>query len=227
MKINVLILQLDGTEQAGFIADYFNIHKVNFEIVHLFEKTSLIGLDRFSHLIVLPSPKDTFECEKFPFLALAKKIIRDFIAEEKFVLGVCMGCQLIAECVGETVSKMQLAEVGFYEVGILKHSPIITGLPTQNFEVFEWHSMEVSTEKNISVIAKSEKCKTQIFQYRHNVFGVQFHIEINERLLGLYLKTFDADGKHSKLLTMKLQLEKFSNIQNHILNNFLNLKNVS
>ncbi len=224
MRKKILILQLDETEQPGFIGAYLEEIKQNYEIFRIFDTYSPIEIDSFSHLIVLPSPKDTFECDKYPFLVFAKSVINDFILKEKYVLGVCMGSQLIAECLGEKVRKMIEPEIGFYKLNVLNKSPLTKGILNEKLEVFEWHSMEVSTRNMISVIANSDKCKTQIFQFKKNIFGIQFHLEINENLIDLYLKKFDLKNKCSFIKERTRELGNFKKIQKQILDNFLNLE---
>jgi len=224
MRKKVLILQLDETEQPGFIGAYLKETKHNYEIFRIFDTYSPIEIDLFSHLIVLPSPKDTFECDKYPFLVFAKSIINDFILKEKYVLGVCMGSQLIAECLGEKVKKMIEPEIGFYKLNILNKSLLTKGILNEKLKVFEWHSMEVATKNMISVTANSDKCKTQIFQFKNNIFGIQFHLEINENLIDLYLKKFDPENKYSFIKKRTRELGNFKKIQKQILDNFLNLE---
>lgn len=224
MKKKVLILQLDETEQPGFISAYLKKIRCSFKIVKIFDKHSQIEINSYSHLIVLPSPKNTFDCDKYPFLAFAKTVIVDFMSRGKCVLGICMGCQLIAECLGEKVSKMTAPEVGFYKLNILTESPLTEGISNEQLKVFEWHSMEVSTRNAISVIADSNKCKTQIFQYKNNIFGIQFHLEINKHLVDLYLGKFDSENRYIFIKKMVKEFNNFKKIQKQILDNFLNLE---
>lgn len=224
MKKKVLILQLDETEQPGFISEYLKKTRYSFEIVKIFDEHSQIEIDSFSHLIVLPSPKNTFDCDKYPFLAYAKTVIVDFISRGKYVLGICMGCQLIAECLGEKIGKIIEPEVGFYELNILGDSTLTKGLLNKNLKVFEWHSMGILTENKIAIMANSKGCKTQIFQSGDNIFGVQFHLEIDENLIDLYLDKFDEAKKYGFIKEMTKEFNNFKKIQRIIIDNFLNLE---
>lgn len=224
MRKKILILQLDETEQPGFIREYLTRAGYDFEVVQIFKNPLSIDVNLFSHLIVLPSPKDTFECDKYPFLSHTKSIIKDFILKRKYVLGVCMGCQLIAECLGEKIGKIIEPEIGFYELNILDNSALTKGVPDKNVKVFEWHSMGVLTEDKISITANSDRCKVQIFQFGGNVFGTQFHLEINKNLINMYLEKFDTENKYGFIKEMTEELNNFKEVQSVIINNFLNLE---
>lgn len=224
MRKKILILQLDETEQPGFIREYLTRTGYDFEVVQIFKNPLSIDVNLFSHLIVLPSPKDTFECDKYPFLSHTKSIIKDFILKRKYVLGVCMGCQLIAECLGEKIGKIIEPEIGFYELNILDNSALTKGVPDKNVKVFEWHSMGVLTEDKISITANSDRCKVQIFQFGGNVFGTQFHLEINKNLINMYLEKFDTENKYGFIKEMTEELNNFKEVQSVIINNFLNLE---
>lgn len=223
MRKKILILQLDKTEQPGFISAYLEETGNSFETIKVFGRYSPPNTNLFSHLIVLPSPKDTFECDKYPFLSFTKSVINNFIIKGKYVLGICMGCQLVAECLGGKVNKMAEPEIGFYKLNILHDSPLLKGINKEKLEVFQWHSMEVSTINKILVLANSNSCKTQAFQSGNNVFGIQFHLEINEGLINLYLRKFDPEKKYTFIKTMTKELRNFKIIQKQILNNFLDL----
>ena len=214
---NILILQLDQTEAPGFIEEFFQISNIVFEVRKLYEDMRPVNYDDFSHLIVMPSPKDTFECEQFPFLMMAKEVVNGFLSLNKPILGICMGAQLIAECLGEEVGRAEAPEVGFYKIDIIDQNPLLN----ESSEVFEWHSMEIKTHNNIELKANSENCRTQIFQYRDNVFGLQFHLEITTELLGRYLDIFDSERKHSSLQHQKEKMAEYKEIQSNILLNFI------
>lgn len=220
----VLILQLDGTEKPGFITKYFKSKQVENTVVPLFKKSQLISTDYFTHLIVLPSPKDTTDYTHHPFLWYTKSLIRDFLFQQKPILGVCMGSQLLAEVLGEKIRKAPVVEVGFYPITFVKDSPIIKGINRQNLEVFLWHFMEVATHRYVSLVAKSRNCKTQIFQFSNNVFGVQFHLEITEKLIAAYRKKFDPDGVYKNIKIERDQIHMFKEAQKQVLNNFLQTK---
>ncbi len=219
----VLILQLDSTEKPGFITKYLNSKRVDKTVLPLFKKATLAPTDYFTHLIVLPSPMNTSDYAQHPFLWYAKSIIRDFLFQKKPILGVCMGSQLLAEILGEKIRKANRAEVGFYPITFVKDSRITNGIERKNLQVFEWHSMQIATHMHISQIAKSANCKTQIFQFSDNVFGVQFHLEITEKLLLSYYKKFDPNRIYKDVKNQKNQLQMFEKTQKQILDNFLQI----
>lgn len=217
---NILVLQLDPIEKPGFIAEHLVKEKEKFQIFNISQKNLYIPTDLFSHLIVLPSPHDTFEYKDFPCLSYAKSIIRDFIFQSKPVLGTCMGSQLVAEVLGEKIVKVRQPEIGFFTITRFKHSPLIHNVSLK-IPVFEWHAMEIATTKNIVRIAGSDRCKTQIFQYKKNVFGVQFHLEINKKMIQSYIRCFDLKTEHLDLLKKTDMFKEYSKVQEGILDNFI------
>lgn len=220
----ILVLQLDKTEKPGFIRTYTKSRKLETTVLPVYKKPQFIPTDFFTHLIILPSPVDTTDYGDYPFLWYAKSVIRDFIVQKKPILGICMGSQLLAEVIGEKIQKAKKPEVGFYPLDIVKKSALIIGTHIEKTKVFEWHQMEVATHKYISQIAKSKDCKTQIFEYGKNVFGIQFHLEITKPLIRAYQHVFDAKGTHAEKLEIENQkhnLFPFYRVQEKILDNFL------
>ncbi len=219
----ILILQLDATEEPGFIQNYLKRKKISYDIFRIFKSSIYIPTDFYTHLIVLPSPKDTYESHRYPFLSYAKSVIRDFLFQKKVILGTCMGSQLIADVLGETIAKAKKPEIGFYPIMILKNSVLIRGIDFDRVPVFEWHSMEIATNKKISILARSNNCQTQIFQYRNHVFGMQFHLEINRNLIRSYIKTFDPKKEYGYLINEEKKLASFKQAQETILDNLFML----
>jgi GMP synthase - Glutamine amidotransferase domain len=96
-----------------------------------------------------------------------------------------------------------------------------------NIKALQWHSYEVTNLENnndVTLIASSNTTKYQIFKYKNNAYGIQFHIEIkndtvsqwgcvpeyekalNDTLGDGALNKFDAEAK-SCMADMNLNAE--------------------
>jgi GMP synthase (glutamine-hydrolysing) len=119
------------------------------------------------------------------------KLVRYSLEEDKPLLGICYGAEILALTLGGTIQKMISSRHGLYEVDITKNNPLCNG----KIHAFESHSYMVSKLGSLFVqIASSADCKFEIFQYgTKNIFGTQFHPEMS------------ADGK--------TVIEKFSSIK--------------
>lgn len=138
--------------------------------------------NEFDWLIVMGGPMNVDEEEQYPWLIQEKKLIREAIAENKFVLGICLGAQLIANVLGARISKNAHKEIGWHPVYLTepgKRSPIFSVLP-DTFTAFHWHGDTFELPVGATWIAKSEGCVNQAFGYDGRVLGLQFHLESSE-----------------------------------------------
>ena len=122
----------------------------------------------------------------YPWLIDEKKIIKKFVMElKKPFLGFCLGCQLLGEVVGGSVIRSSPSEIGILDIKLLedkKNDKLFSNYPN-SLKALQWHSYEVAGLENnndITLIASSKSTKYQIFRYKNNAYGIQFHIEIKE-----------------------------------------------
>ena len=73
-------------------------------------------------------------------------LVRDAIASEKIVLGVCLGAQIIAKALGAKVYKGAQKEIGWVPVRAETAHALFDGLPGQ-FMAFHWHGGHPSPGK--------------------------------------------------------------------------------
>lgn len=104
-----------------------------------------------------------------------------------------MGSQLIAKTFGAKVYRGSQKEIGFYnDLKIYNNSSFFSDF-TNPFTVFHWHDDTFDLPEGAVRLASSEHYLNQTFQYKSAV-GLQFHLEVNEEMVNLWL-----DKKEEKL----------------------------
>ena len=157
----------------------------NFES-HTFSNISSVDLDNYSSIILSGRRKNNPEMN-----ITNSKLIKHSLEQDKSLLGICYGAEILALTLGGTIKKMTSPRHGLYEIDIIKNNPLCS----DKIKGFESHSYMVSKlDSPFMQIASSNDCKFEIFQYGNkNIFGTQFHPEMSD------------DGKNL--------LEKFSSIK--------------
>ncbi|MEJ2389734.1 MAG: type 1 glutamine amidotransferase [Chromatiaceae bacterium] len=95
----------------------------------------------FDWLVVMGGPMGVYDEGEHPWLVAEKAFLRDTIAAQKPVVGVCLGAQLVAEVLGGRVFRNLYKEIGWLPIELTeegRRSPLFDGLP-QRLDVFHWH----------------------------------------------------------------------------------------
>ena len=194
----------------------------------LYKDEKLPNVDSFDWLVVMGGPMSTDEESKYPWLKREKSFILDAIDNDKVVLGICLGAQLIADVLGAKVYKNRFPEVGWHQVTLApatKRSKIFSTLPP-HFMAFHWHSDTFDIPIGGLWLAESEGCKNQAFEYRGKVMGLQFHLESTTGSITKLIDNCGEDIVDSKyidssedILNAKDNVNQINERMNTILNN--------
>jgi GMP synthase-like glutamine amidotransferase len=137
-------------------------------------------------LVVMGGPMGIYEHDKYPWLIKEKDAIRRAIEANKFVLGICLGGQLIADALGGPVTRNAQKEIGWMpltqtdEVSTLRPFDIF---PRQ-YLALHWHGDTFAVPPGAVLQSSSAACENQGFLYKHRVIGFQYHIEATEASVG-------------------------------------------
>jgi len=155
-------------------------HEIKGTMVHQGERLPL--MNDFDMLVIMGGSMNVYEDKKYPWLKDEKKFIERAIFEDKHVLGICLGSQLISDVLGGLVYKNAYKEIGWFDVSLTgegKNSSVFKGF-TDKFTVFQWHGDTFDIPPGCKHIAESVACKNQAFTYGDKTLGLQFHLETSE-----------------------------------------------
>ena len=183
--MKIIILQHIECETPGYIKDLMIRDNVEITTIHLNQGKKIPDdLSIFDGMFCMGGPMDTWMEQDYAWLIEEKKRIKEFVvALKKPFFGFCLGCQLLGEIVGGKVVKSSPPEIGMLDIELnenRKFDKVFFDFP-KSLKALQWHSYEVrglENNQNITLIASSSTTKYQIFKYKNNAYGVQFHIEI-------------------------------------------------
>ncbi|TET54150.1 MAG: type 1 glutamine amidotransferase [Actinobacteria bacterium] len=177
--MNIHYLQHVPYEDLGNIAVWAENRGNSISRTRLFKNESLPATKDFDWLIIMGGPMSIYEGDKYPWLNREKEFIKKAIHQNKLVLGICLGAQLIADVLGARIYKNKYKEIGWFQVNLTQEamkSPNFSSLPN-TINAFHWHGDTFDLPQGAIRMAESEGCKNQAFEYNKRVIGLQFHLE--------------------------------------------------
>jgi GMP synthase-like glutamine amidotransferase len=177
-------------EGLGFIENWTSENKYILTGTKLYENAVFPELSNFDCLIILGGSMGVYDEDNFQWLKDEKLFISNAISANKKVLGICLGAQLIATCLGAKVVTAKSKEIGWFPVYPTQACESITWLYElfkDNPIVFHWHGDQFQIPNNCSNLLLSVANTNQAFYYGENVIGLQFHLEVTEQSTALML----------------------------------------
>jgi GMP synthase-like glutamine amidotransferase len=185
-----LVIQHMDYDHPGRFLDYFAEDNIIPEFVRVFEGQQIPSLAPYDLMFVLGGAQDTWQEDQFPYLAMEKAAIREWVWDRaKPYLGVCLGHQLLATALGGEVAKADVGEVGVFDVALnedgVRHSFFDGVTPQQT--VMQWHHAEVKrVPQSAKVLAASANCAVQALAVDHHALSTQFHCEFSPQTVATW-----------------------------------------
>lgn len=177
--MNVHYLQHVPFEGLGSIETWFKNQGHTITVTHLYKNEELPSIEDIDWLIVMGGPMGVEDQAIYPWLTKEKAFIKQAIDQNKIVLGICLGAQLIADVLGAYIIKNSFREIGWFPIQFseeAKATELGTALPNE-FDAFHWHGDTFSIPDHAIPLASSKACLNQGFILNDKVIALQFHLE--------------------------------------------------
>ena len=202
MKIQFILHETFEAPGAYLAWAALSGHDVSITKVYQYENLPE-NADSFDFLIVMGGPQSPIgDNSEFPYFDAKSEIelIKKAIKADKFVVGVCLGAQLLGEAFGGKTEKSPFREIGNFPIELTKD-----GLKDDKIKHFgkqaivgHWHSDMPGLTDTAKVLATSKGCPRQIVKYSEKHYGFQCHLEFTKALTKLLIdsdKTLEQDSQ--------------------------------
>lgn len=166
--------------QRGHRIRYINFHR---------HPDAEPDVSRYDALIILGGPQMPDEGHVHSHLNVEMRCIEQALERDMPVLGICLGAQLLACTLGAGVRPLKRWEIGWYDLEPTHQSaadPLFCALPEPH-PVFQWHGYTFDLPQGAVHLARSESCENQAFRVGRHAYGLQCHLELDERLINRWL----------------------------------------
>lgn len=146
-------------------------------------------LDRYQGLIVLGGPMQVTQTRQHPHLLTECRLIEQALSRGIPTLGICLGAQLLTHVLGGSVGPCPRSEIGWYPIHPTEatpHDPLLKPVVAPQ-PVFQWHHWGFDCPSGATSIADSPDSGCQAFRVNAHAWGLQFHLELDQRLIQRWL----------------------------------------
>lgn len=183
--MRVTVIRNDSRVPAGHLERVTRERGHGFDLVRLDEGDQLPSVDDVEAVVVLGGEMGAYDVEVYPYLADEKAFLRGAVEEGIPVLGVCLGCQLLAECLGGNAYLADRPEVMLAPLPMEVDDDVIgvlAGGPTLIIHRDTW-----DLPPGGLLVSRSDRYN-QAFRFGSAV-GIQSHPEADEEIVDSWLTT--------------------------------------
>jgi len=168
-------------------------------------------IDGIDFLIVMGGPQSPDEDrENFPYYDPKAELafMKEAIAADIYIVGVCLGAQLLSVAYGAEYEYSPEREIGVYPVTLTMQGltdPHVS-LFGKNIETGHWHGDMPGLTDEAVVLATSQGCPRQIIRFSSKHYAFQAHLEFDPDAVELLIA---ADGEEK----LREQSEKLPFVQ--------------
>ncbi len=185
-------------EGPGLFVNIANERGFSVSIIRLDLGDSLPELRNGDLLLVLGGPMGVRDIgtSTYPWLIEEVDLIKQALDQGIGLIGICLGAQLLAYAAGGDVEQLQeevshnpLAEIGWDNIFVQSkgNNCKLTTLLSNPFPVLHWHGDRILLPNSAELIARSYRCKEQLFSIGSLAYGLQFHIEIDDEMVNTWI----------------------------------------
>ena len=98
--MRIICIKHVSFEGPAALVDWAQTRGHALRIHPVYENKALPSIEEFDCLLIMGGPMNIYEEAEYPWLAKEKALIREAIARGKYLIGVCLGGQLIAGALG-------------------------------------------------------------------------------------------------------------------------------
>ena len=193
----VLVIQNEIDDPVALVGKWINEVGVDVEVLHAYlGETVPVSLPvQYSGAITMGGYMGANDDIEFPWLTDERSLMKDLVANDIPFFGICLGGQLLATAVDGKVGPTPVPEIGiasFQVSDVAKQDAVFGHLAGKEVIAAEWHKDYITDlPEEAVVLAGNDVCPVQAFRIGKNVYGIQFHPEIDSEIFSSWAETDD------------------------------------
>ncbi|MFE5716255.1 type 1 glutamine amidotransferase [Streptomyces sp. NPDC056501] len=193
----VLVIQHEEDAGPGLVGDHLVRVGLRLDVVRAWRGEPLPeDLRGHAGLLVLGGSVNCRDDGAAPWLPRVRTLVREAVAGEVPLLGICLGGQIVADALGGSVATRprgpELGAVPLRRLAAAEGDPVLGGVP-EGARAAQWHWDEVDRLPAGAVpLLTGEDCPYQAFRVGSVGWGLQFHPEVESGTVARWAEADDA-----------------------------------
>ena len=187
----VFVIQNESDCPAAYLGDALDRRGVQWTVVRLHDGDALPDPREAAGVVALGGAMGSYEEDAYPYLVDQKRFLAECAATGVPVLGICLGCQLLADALGGRAYLADSAEVVFASIGPTpagEREPIVAAFDGR--PVIRFHRDTFDLPSDATLLASAGGF-AQAFRSGSAV-GIQPHPEVTPAILAGWLEDGEA-----------------------------------
>ena len=146
----------------------------------------------YDGLVVLGGAMNALDDEHCPYFPELLSLIRQFSSQDRPVLGICLGAQLVARAFNGRALLEGPFEFGFHPVDLTedgKADPLIGHMSARQY-LFQWHTDHFELPCDAVKLATGRDYPNQAYRIGCATYGLQFHIEVTAPIVDGWISNY-------------------------------------
>ncbi len=185
MNPRVLVIQNEESAPAALVGEWLEEAGLSLDVVHAYAGEAIPDVlpATYAGVLAFGGAMGANDDVEFPWLAGERALLAHSADADVPTFGVCLGAQVLATAVGGTSTRADVIEIGAYDIDILssaQNDAVFGALSGRSVKAAQWHQDWIATlPERAVVLASNQNCPVQAFRVGENVYGVQFHPEVD------------------------------------------------
>ena len=193
----VLVIQNESDDPVALVGEWIKEVGVEVQVVRAFagEQVPSAIPAGVAGVIAMGGAMGANDDETHPWLTPERSLLKDVVAHDFPFFGICLGGQVLATAVDGVVERTPAPEVGIAKFRVSEQAQgdrVFGGLAGTEVIAAEWHQDYITDLPDDAVVlAGNDACPVQAFKLGQNVYGVQFHPEVDAEMFASWAAIAD------------------------------------
>jgi GMP synthase (glutamine-hydrolysing) len=128
-------------------------------------------------VVILGGPISIYERDAYPFLNAEVAFAARRLAARKPIIGICLGCQIMAAALGAEVYPSAAREIGWKPLQLTNPGKFSLLGDIAEAPVLHWHGDTFDLPHGTTLLASTDLVQNQAFSIENYALALQFHLE--------------------------------------------------